>query len=135
MKKMLLVLILFAVGLSGFGQNVTTGKIATSLKITADTAINVQSAAPFNNNYTWQLWAGWTSSVLAGVPYLKVQVSVDGTKWLNYANMDSVAITAVTQSKAFEDFILPSNYMRLYINMTTGDTLKSFNCWRTIKRP
>jgi len=136
MKKLAIFLILVAMSGFGFGQsNVSSTQIATSLNITADTSINVQSASAFRNNYTWQIWANWTSSTLAGVPYIKIQVSHNGTNWLDYPNLDSISVTLATQNKAFEDFILPANYMRLYINMTTGDTLKAFNCWKTFKRP
>ena len=136
MKKILFVSILVIVSGIGFSQtNVSSTQIAEDLVIISDTAINVQSASEFRNNYTWQIWANWTGATLAGVPYIKIQVSIDGTEWLDYPNLDSIAITKTTQNKAFEDFILPSNYMRLYINMTSGDRLAAFNCWKTFKRP
>jgi len=136
MKKVVFFLIFVLTATFGFGQsNVSYKQIGTDLNVCADTAINVQTASAFRNNYTWQIWADWTSATLAGTPYLKIQVSHDGTDWLDYPNLDSVAVSAVTQQRAFEDFILPANYMRLYINMTAGDTLKAFNCYKTFKRP
>lgn len=136
MKTLSLTLAFIVIAAFGFSQsNVAYSQIGTSLNICADTSINVQSASAFRNNYTWQIWADWTSATLAGTPYLKIQVSHDGTDWLDYPNLDSLAVSAATQQKAFEDFILPANYMRLYINMTAGDTLKAFNCYKTFKRP
>ena len=136
MKKVVFFLIFVLTATFGFGQsNVSYKQIGTDLNVCVDTAINVQTASAFRNNYTWQIWADWTSATLAGTPYLKIQVSHDGTDWLDYPNLDSVAVSAVTQQRAFEDFILPANYMRLYINMTAGDTLKAFNCYKTFKRP
>lgn len=136
MKKLAFILILAFVSTFALSQsNVSYKQIATNLNITADTVINVQSGSAFLNNYTWEIVSDWTSSTLAGTPYLKIQVSHDGTDWLDYPNLDSIAVSAVTQVKGFQDFILPSNYMRLYINMTSGDTLKAFNAFRTFKRP
>ena len=113
--------------------NVASKKFLTSGTVRSDTSFTIQSS-DLLDNYTWQLWVNHTGSTLAGTPYVKLQVSPDGTNWLNYPDLDSVAVSAVTGNIAFEDAILPSNRIRVYFNMTAGDTLKAVNIWYTLKR-
>jgi hypothetical protein len=134
MKKTALILIICLAAIAGFSQsNVSSKKFVSNATVTTDTSFTIQSSAMLNN-YTWQLWASWTGSVLAGVPYLKIQVSPDNVLWLNYSRLDSAAVTAAAQSVAWEDDILPANYMRVYITVPTGDTLKALNIWYTLKK-
>ena len=134
MKKMLFVLILFAVGLSGFGQNVSSKKLVDGVTIFSDTNIWVSTTA-FNNNYAWQLWFSYDSSNITLTPSVQVLVSVDSVAWLPYAQMDSITLVDSLGSKAFEDGMLLSNYMRLHFNLGTGDTIRRLSVWYTMKRP
>ena len=135
MKKILFVLILFAIGLTGFGQsNVTTKQIASGVDRTTDTSFQISTSA-FLNNYTFQIWTYWDTSVITTTPAIILEVSPDGSQWLRYPNMDSVIVTAASGNVAFEDVVLPSNYMRLRWNLTTNDTIRNIDVWYTFKRP
>jgi hypothetical protein len=134
MKKMLFVLTLFAVGLSGFGQNVTTKQLANGVDRTTDTSFQIAPAA-FINNYTFQIWTYWDTSVITTTPSIVLEVSPDAAHWLRYPNMDSVIVTTTSGNVAFEDYVLPANYMRLRWNLTTNDTIRNIDVWYTLKRP
>ena len=135
MKKIAIMILICLLAVAGVAQsNVAFKKFVSGATVTTDTTFDVQTSALLNN-YIWQVWAGWTGAVLAGTPYVKIQVSPDYSNWLDYPKMDSVAVSAASQNVAFEDHILPANYIRIAVTgITSGDTLKAFNVWYTLKR-
>lgn len=119
MKKLLIFIML--IPLFGVAQNTLTGAFVTSDTITSDTLYRLNTT----DVYFWSLQiktAGVTSN---DTVWAKVQVSDDnGTTWFDYANMDSVQITATYPNRKFRDMSgNEGTRLGLYVNVGVLDTI------------
>ena len=133
MKKLLLALCF--IPLLGFGQ--LQGKFETGVVKTPDTNyITASVAYPFNVdgfNYGWTFIVRWDTSVMTKT-VAKVEISQDGSVWFAEPNTASDSIKTTSGYKVFEGDHIYARWIRLYMNMYSGDTLRWFGLDYSFKK-
>lgn len=120
MKKLFLILAISVLPFMLSSQTLT-GTVIADDTITSDTRYALNTT----DSYFWGLQVltkGVTSNDTA---YAKIQISYDGgTTWFDYANMDSVQLTAAQPNRAFRDVAGNEGVkLAMYLNLGVKDTV------------
>lgn len=134
MKKAFFVFALLVIGMMAGAQ--VSGKYVTDKFIEKPDTIAVTTDQTFpievgGENYIWNITAKWASSGKRTTTVSRIQVSPDGSTWMNYGAADSVkSSTGVYYTGTDCSF----KWIRLFVDVTTGDSIKGLNVWYTFKR-
>jgi len=106
--------------------------LVTSDTITSDTGYIFLTY----RNSTWNTLIKFAGVTTNDTVWIKMQQSSDnGTTWSNYANLDSVQITATKTYQVWED---PAGalgtHLRVYVNLAAQDTVIVTTLVETLKR-
>lgn len=126
MKKLLIFLIL-ALPVFSFAQGYTATPLFVNAVSTTDTSFVIR----VSHNYTWNILVKWTANN-ATTATVKIQTSIDGTTYTDYANMSSVTLTGTTGWVTFEDEYLSANYIRVYYTHEAGK-MSTISGWYNFK--
>jgi hypothetical protein len=126
MKKLFIILLF--IPLLGVGQNYVTKKFVVAHAATADTGYQFN----VSENYTWQIVILWSSNN-GTTGTVKIQQTVNGADWFDYANLESTTVTGTTGSVAYEDDRASGLKLRVLFTAESGKTA-TFNMWYNLKR-
>lgn len=127
MKKVLFIL-LFAIPVFTFAQGYPS---ATALFLDAVCTTDTSFSVRVSHNYTWQILVLWSAND-ATTATVKIQSSLDGITWTDYANMSSHTLSGASGWVAFEDEYLSANYIRVYYTPQAGKT-STISGWYNFK--
>jgi len=130
MKKIILIfIILFP--LFAWTQNIEppiTKKLVNHIILTRDSTFVI----PTPGDYIWRIDVGWSSNN-ATTSSIKIQSSIRGLVWNNYARMDTVIMSTAAGTQPFEDCYTSCNYLGICYRHQTGK-VATLDIWYTLKQ-
>lgn len=128
MKKFLFILMLIpalCLGQSGLNYK----RFVTNVVCNKDTSF----ALTVSDNYIWQILIKWSANT-GDSSEVKIQQSIDGSTWSDYANLPSTTITGATGYVAYEDEYFTGRYMRVFYDNQGTNEHATINCYYNFKR-
>jgi len=128
MKKLIFLIAMAPFLVFSQGSNVAYKQFVTNAVCTTDSSFTVT----VSDNYCWQLLINWSAND-GTTATIKIQQTIDGVTWSDYAGISAVTVTGATGSQAFEDDMLTGNKIRVLFTHQAGKTC-TLDCYYNFKR-
>lgn len=116
MKRIILILIIGLVALSGMAQQKITTKILSAKLVTQDTTVIIR----VSDDYTWNITASWTGNTGTTTTAGIYESGDNGATYSAYANMSTATLATSTGSVSFEDYMTAGTHLAVKILVQSG---------------